>query len=491
MTKRLLSIVVAAIMVLSLVPMTVLAGTDRAAEVKDGRTVTYTGENVTVTDPAVGDKFNWTLSVSDASGLYSGQWLIDYDETYLTTDYITETWSGCIIGMINAITENSGDPGTDTPDFDWTASTNGNYQETGSHPEAVAGNWYTNIGMHLTTFDYEGLQMGGPMFRIRYKWTAVPTESVVLPMNTIVINSTYFIHTTVIIDGEEQETIGGAAFDPANITSTPGSVTVTITTTPEPTDPPTPTEPPVTEDRIFQLVTNEADITPSGDYVIYGVNGTYTGAMNGTISNGRMGATAVTVTDDKIINPDSSVIWHFEEAEDGSIAICNDANSVYCVISADTTSGFSTQEDPENGYNITMGDNNVVYMKTSIAEGAERNICIYRTDFRPYADGNYKPLYLYKYVTEPVVTDHSVTYTGDTVEVEDPAVGDTFYWTMSVSDNSGLYAGQWLVDYDETYFTCTEANASWSGGITSQINETWDEGEAYSDKPFFSATAVY
>ncbi len=224
-------------------------------------------------------------------------------------------------------------------------------------------------------------------------------------------NGTYAYTTSTWAGGTEPTT--APTSDP---TAAP-----TATPTAAPTA--TPTAAPVTGDGDYVLVTSIDDVT-TGDYVLYGVNGDYTGAMNSTLSYGHMGASAVTLSGNTVVDPDASVIWHMEQQSDGSFTLYNAAADIYCMISADTTGGFSTGSEATYGYTITAADESAgtYYMQTTLS-GSTRMISIYRTDFRPYKTSNWSPLYLYKYVggdepeptatptPEPTATPAPVYYT--------------------------------------------------------------------------------
>ena len=172
----------------------------------------------------------------------------------------------------------------------------------------------------------------------------------------------------------------------------------TGTTDPTPTPTPTPTATPTTGEGDYVLVTDIDEVT-TGNYVLYGVNASYNGAMNSTVSGGHMGLTAVTVSGNTIVDPDETVIWYMEQQTDGSFTLYNAAAGVYCMISTNSTSGFSTGTTATYGYTITAANESEgsYYMQTTLS-GSTRMISIYQKDFRPYNTSNWHDLYLYKYV---------------------------------------------------------------------------------------------
>lgn len=164
--------------------------------------VTYTGATVNAANLAVGGKFQFTVSVSAASSMWSGHWLIDYPEEYLTPTNCSTTWSGSVYYLINQSYEN-GNPTSDKPMF----VTNMSYEGmTGSVPYGEAGNWYTVVGMYLTTFNYWGMQMGGPFVRVTYRIDQFPTVGAAqqdangyyLEIPIIVLESRYWVQGAAI-----------------------------------------------------------------------------------------------------------------------------------------------------------------------------------------------------------------------------------------------------------------------------------------------------
>jgi|GEM_PF-2415542 len=148
-------------------------------------TTGFTGDALEFTDPQVGDTFYWMLSVDEGSGLGSGRWLIDYDENYFKPTAYSVTWSGGITAQITEAWDND-EAYSDIPQF----ACNINYEgSTGTYPAGDAGNMYCSLGMYVSTYDYMGVQMGGPMVRLNMKWLAVPEESVTLPVPVTVVEA--------------------------------------------------------------------------------------------------------------------------------------------------------------------------------------------------------------------------------------------------------------------------------------------------------------
>ena len=54
-----------------------------------------------------------------------------------------------------------------------------------------------------------------------------------------------------------------------------------------------------------------------------------------------------------------------------------------------------------------------------------------------------------------------------------------------------MFSGHWLIDYPEGIVSIENYSVSWSGGIQSQVAATWDDEEAWSDKPAFVCNPTY
>ena len=238
-------------------------------------------------------------------------------------------------------------------------------------------------------------------------------------------------------------TAANGAYAYATATYVPGEEPVVTavpdpTATPEATATPDPTEAP--DGEVFTLVTSLDDVT-SGDYVLYGVNGNYKGAMNNTCSGGHMGLTAVTVTGDTIVSPDASIIWSMQEP-DGVWTLYNEAVQKYCMISTNSTGGFSLGDKAEYGYTISAAPTAGSYYMTTTLSGSSRMISIYQNDFRPYASSNWHDLYLYKRggeapdptaTPEPTVTPEP-TATPEPTPEPTPAVPGDYVLVTSLDD---------------------------------------------------------
>ncbi|MBO4563478.1 MAG: dockerin type I repeat-containing protein [Clostridia bacterium] len=198
--KKILALILALAMTAAIVPAAFAVGTDDVS-------VTYTGATVDATGVAVGGTFYWTLSVSEHSQLFSGHWLIDYPEEYFTPTAQSTTWSGGLTSMINATWDDE-NAWSDKASFVCNMEYEGG---TGTNPVGEAGNMYSTVGMYLTTFDFWGVQMGGPFVRIKYRIDAQPPANLAqhdsagyyLEIPVTVLESKYFVEGSVIAPGQD------------------------------------------------------------------------------------------------------------------------------------------------------------------------------------------------------------------------------------------------------------------------------------------------
>ncbi|MBO6061588.1 MAG: InlB B-repeat-containing protein, partial [Clostridia bacterium] len=201
------------------------------------------------------------------------------------------------------------------------------------------------------------------------------------------------------------------------------TVEPTAEPTVEPTAEPDPTPTPEPVEGEYVLVTDLNDVT-SGDYVIYGVNGENTGAMGNTLAGGRLGAVAVTLDGNTVVDPEAAIIWHFEAQEDGTFTVYNAAAGKYLKVAGSNTSGISLTDTAEYGFTVeesTSNSANTWFIRTTESNG--RVICIYAVDFRTYNPNSYYyDTYLYKFVEGAVVeptpepTAEPAVFTVGTVE---------------------------------------------------------------------------
>ncbi len=135
----------------------------------------YAGATVDCTGLKVGDSFYWTFDlVNEHSRLWSGHWLIDYDERYLRVDAYSTSWSGGITYQITQTWDDE-NPSSDKP----AVVCNPEYMgQTGGKPLGVEDNMYANTGMYLTSFQFYGVQAAGSLIRFKFVVKEIPKNSV-------------------------------------------------------------------------------------------------------------------------------------------------------------------------------------------------------------------------------------------------------------------------------------------------------------------------
>ncbi|MBO6061291.1 MAG: InlB B-repeat-containing protein, partial [Clostridia bacterium] len=247
------------------------------------------------------------------------------------------------------------------------------------------------------------------------------------------------------------------------------TVTPDPTATPEP--PAAPTATPEPAEGTYVLVTDLNEIT-SGDYVVYGVRESYTGAMGNTVASGRVAAVPVTLSGNTVVDPEAAVIWHFEEQSDGSFTLYNAAAGKYLKVAGSNTSGMSLTDTAEYGFTVeeSTGSANTWFIRTT--ESNHRVFCIYTNSFRTYDPANfYYDTYLYKFVSGEQPVCHTVNFYDwdgtllSTQQVEDGAAaaapadpsreGYTFMgWSVVFSNVTGdldVYATYSINTYTVTF----------------------------------------
>jgi S-layer homology domain. len=189
---------------------------------------------------------------------------------------------------------------------------------------------------------------------------------------------------------------------------------------------------------VFEKITSVAELAAGDKIVLYGVNGTYTGAMNATISSGRFGAVAVAITGDAITDPAESIIWTVGMSG-SNYTLYNEAADVFAEITGTNTSGFTASATATMSYSVTANENGEFsFMNT----GSNRGISIYQSDFRTYNPGSsFNKLFAYKLgdSTGPVAnTAPTAAPTAGVVEIGaevtlSAEVGCTIYYTTDGS----------------------------------------------------------
>lgn len=192
--KKFLAVILALLMTAVVLPSALADG--------DGVEVTYTGATVNAKSIAAGSTFKWTLSVSEASHLWSGHWLIDYPEDFVTPTNYSTTWTGSVYQLIQQMIEDEAQT-SDAAEFVCNMRYQGN---TGNNPVGEPDNWYSAVGMFITTFDFWGLQVGGPFIRLTFRLEELPPSNLLGHDSTgyyfeipiTVLESKYFVEGSVI-----------------------------------------------------------------------------------------------------------------------------------------------------------------------------------------------------------------------------------------------------------------------------------------------------
>ncbi len=120
----------------------------------------------------------------------------------------------------------------------------------------------------------------------------------------------------------------------------------------------------------FAKITKAEDIVTGKEYIIYSVSSGQGGAMNNTIvGSGYMGVTAVTLTDEKIVNPSASAIWKIEGNSTDGYTLYNEEISKYCELKKSNNAAFSLETTSTHTYDITYSSAGKVQIKTNAPAG--------------------------------------------------------------------------------------------------------------------------
>ena len=184
--KRTLALLIALVMALALVPAISFA--EGAGEINpDHDPVNFALTNVDFTNvtatadggsgvPSTSSKKFFTINLSEYSGLFAAEWMIDYPEEFVGITAESSTWSAGIIAQIN----NSWDDEEAWSDK-FASVVNIEYVGgNGGEPRGVEGNIYIRGGNYLMSGTYGGVQMGGAFHRFAYVLNVTPTTNDVL-----------------------------------------------------------------------------------------------------------------------------------------------------------------------------------------------------------------------------------------------------------------------------------------------------------------------
>ena len=175
MTKRLLSVAIALLMVLSLVPMAVFAA-------ESDNTVAFTIPEQNVTDPQVGDTITVPVILEPGSGAWIVRSLIEYDPNYLLPIAANKDGEGTLYYQIEQ--EHEEFDNTNASIYVSVALTYVGGTGTEGNVAGEVGKMYTDVMFVVgPNGETDGLYAGGVIAYITYRWIAVPEESTVLPLN--------------------------------------------------------------------------------------------------------------------------------------------------------------------------------------------------------------------------------------------------------------------------------------------------------------------
>lgn len=233
----------------------------------------------------------------------------------------------------------------------------------------------------------------------------------------------------------------------------------------------------------FEKVEDFTGLESGGYYVFYGISGSYNGAMTNTVStNGRLANTAVTITENNIINPSESIVWRVDGNATDGYTVYNEAIEKYAQINTDSPSGFSLDAISDHIYKVSENGTKGVFFRSNSSAGGSRGISIYENDWRSYLKETAKTLHLYKLsssvipttVATPVFTPGTGTYFEEfDVTIATATDGATIYYTLDGTDP-------------------TDASAEYTSAITVSTTTTV-KAIAYAAEldPSHVATAVY
>ncbi len=208
-------------------PYSVYTGTMSAEDttidvVYSATSITYYGEEVDLTNAAVGDAFYYTVSVTEFGGIYSGHWLSGYDEDFIEVydpdnnqANFSVTWSGGIQSIVQAQI----DADAQWSDVPYVHCNPLYVGGSGQFPFGNVGESYANFGLAIMSLSYDGFQAGGGLVRLRYKIKAIPAmedcmqdeKGYYLPMDLWCMESSYYApeqqydtsdHDVTLVDGK-------------------------------------------------------------------------------------------------------------------------------------------------------------------------------------------------------------------------------------------------------------------------------------------------
>ena len=231
----------------------------------------------------------------------------------------------------------------------------------------------------------------------------------------------------------------------------------------------------------YTKVTTLDDLEDGAYYVLYGVSGSYTGALKNTVSSGKAGLQAVTITEDAITNPDAAIVWRLNGNSSDGWTLYNEKESKYIEIKTNSTSGFSLNESSSHTYTVTVSSEKGFFFKSNHTDANSRGISIYRTDFRPYASNSANILYLFKKATEtggdePGTEEPTWTISKDAIDFADKYVGVSYTETFTISASN--LNGDITLAVTGNYFDVTPETIASNVSFPQTVTVTYKPEEA-------------
>ncbi len=176
MTKKLLSVAIALVMVLALVPMSVFAATEGTRAVNNEYQLILTSPTVTKDSPTVGSNSGFMdIALNENSHMVASAFLIEFDHDYFTAQ-AQYSFTGSLYKALNSAEAGSTDvigTGIVNPMEHCGESSVPLVIEQGEQ-----GKWYTAFQFACKAADGHpstgGILLGGNLMRLRYTFTALP-----------------------------------------------------------------------------------------------------------------------------------------------------------------------------------------------------------------------------------------------------------------------------------------------------------------------------
>ena len=143
---------------------------------------------------------------------------------------------------------------------------------------------------------------------------------------------------------------------------------------------------------VFTKITTLEELEVGAHYVLYGTkddDASVKGAMNNTFTveaSGKnvFGASAVTISDNKITNPATTIVWKLGGTTN-AYTLYSQNSSKYVEITANDTRGYTNPSSPTTSFTITVSEGNFKII-TNYSSASSRMITIYTASvFRSYS----------------------------------------------------------------------------------------------------------